>query len=213
LPHSFDWADCGVRLRAARMPKAQSSSLPREVFRRSFVSLRPLFREWGKPQARKARAARDAGDLPVSTVHVRKEKHTELSSAGTGSSPDVPRAVFNRPYPCLAPAELPSLPFGRGPFIRRWRDPSPARSCLGHGKRQTRRPLWRAVSAPGTAGFSRRDGFAKPATATAPDPHSKTPLETPLVDRDARRIRPPEGLGISFRKYFRVEIALEFKLG
>ena len=62
--------------------------------------------------------------------------------------------------------------------------------------------LWRLVKTPGTAGFSRRSEFAKPATATVPDPHSKTPRETPLVDQDARIIVPLRRVGISFRENF-----------
>ena len=49
--------------------------------------------------------------------------------------------------------------------------------------------IWRAASAPDTAGFSRRNRFAKPITATAPDPHSKTPLETPLVVSETGQAR------------------------
>jgi hypothetical protein len=64
-----------------------ASSFSRSLLeRRGFVSCRT--------SENKMRAARDAGDLPVSTVHVRKVESTWiLSSAGTGSSPAVPRAM------------------------------------------------------------------------------------------------------------------------
>ncbi len=50
--------------------------------------------------------------------------------------------------------------------------------------------LWRAANAPDTAGFSRRNRFAKPVTATVPDPHFKTPLEAPLVNQDENEYNP-----------------------
>jgi hypothetical protein len=55
-----------------------------------------FLREWGKPQARanKMRAARDAGDLPVSTVHVRKgKKHTDNVFRSRRLVTGVPRAM------------------------------------------------------------------------------------------------------------------------
>jgi len=62
--------------------------------------------------------------------------------------------------------------------------------------------LWRLVKTPGTAGFSRRSEFAKPATATVPDPHSKTPRETPLVDRDSAQPNAAQRAGDKFSASF-----------
>jgi hypothetical protein len=45
------------------------------------------------------------------------------------------------------------------------------------------------------------------AAGADPVPHASTSADMPLVDQDARRIRPPQGVGISNReKFFRVEI-------
>src|SRR6185312_12619044 len=92
---------------------------------------------------------------------------------------DVPHAAFNRPYSTAAPAELPSLPFGRGPFIRRWRTAHQSLRIW-----DTRAPdpsaLWRLVETPDSYGFSRRKRIANALAATAPDPHMDSRGHAPL---------------------------------
>jgi hypothetical protein len=54
----------------------------------------PDHRQPAKPQEIKMRAARDAGDLPVSTVHVRKvKKHTDNVFRSRRLVTGVPRAM------------------------------------------------------------------------------------------------------------------------
>ncbi len=62
--------------------------------------------------------------------------------------------------------------------------------------------LWHLVKTPDSYGFSRDAKAANLRKATAPDPHSKTPRETPLVDRDMCRIKPFDGLGIRIPEIF-----------
>ena len=79
-----------------------------------------------------------------------------------------------------------------------------ASTCLGGWHRRYDMP----PRAPGDARLARRDRAASavatrvcvlhPFATTAPDPHSKTPLEAPLVDRGARIIRQVLTAGINY---------------
>ena len=161
------------------------------------------------PALKNKRAARDAEDLPVLTVHVRKQTTHGVVFRECRFISGVPHAAFNRPYSTAAPAELPSLPFGRGPFIRRWRaahqgnrvwDTESSRPVGSVPRGQRGGQLWLQ---PPIIACERQ-------SATAPDPHFKTPLETPLTkatgfgfeDRDGRMINPLARLGIRNPKIF-----------
>jgi hypothetical protein len=66
----------------------------------------PDHRQPAKPQEIKMRAARDAGDLPVSTVHVRKDgKHTDNVFRRYRFITGRPARDGLQPYSCLAPAD------------------------------------------------------------------------------------------------------------
>ena len=141
------------------------------------------------------RAARDAGDLPIPTVSSRKkvERREFLLTTGFGSSPNVPHTVFLGLL-CAFPGGQtfypPLLMLNAGNA-----DPVESRPCItgirdGEPLRRDR-TAWAAMI-----------GLRNPPMATAPDPHSRTPLETPLVDRDRRRINPPYEPGISFPAVF-----------
>jgi hypothetical protein len=112
----------------------------------------------------------------------REKKHMELSSASAGLSGRPARDVSR-----LAPHEprwtYQAFLLGEAPLSTAGGSPTPARSCLGHGKRQTRRPLWHAANARrAPCGLGRRNARAArfPAIAALPrlqERLRKTPLQ------------------------------------
>jgi hypothetical protein len=141
----------------------------------------------------KMRAARDAGDLPIPTVHVRKVESTWSCLPQVPGHPQASRARCLIGLLRTNPGGLtwPSLLRTGRSLSTAGRGPTPDAPYLGYERPRPGDPncgARRARRAP--CGLGRHNRLAKPAMATAPDPHSKTPRETPLVDQDDHEYNP-----------------------
>jgi hypothetical protein len=155
-----------------RFFSAEASSVagPLETARLGFTPFAPF----------KMRAARDAGDLPVSTVHVQKVGSTwSCTHRSRRLVTDVPRTVFNR----LAPRGPRWCYFANHRFRRSTSTDGPDESP----DRCHRRPWRRAIFA-GNTQLGPPLKCCGTSAATVPLPHLKTPPETPLVGKDAVNI-------------------------
>ena len=148
------------------------------------------------------RAARDAGDLPVSTVHVRKVGSTwSCTHRSRRFVTDVPRTVFLGLLRA-APGGVTLLTTAFDAQHRLTARMSPQVDVTGVRGEEP--------SSPGTRSLGRDAKAANLRKATVPLPHLKTPPETPLVGKDAvniilfmqmssESIRPPTIPGPAFR--------------
>jgi hypothetical protein len=129
-----------------------------------------------------------------------KWKAPELSSAVGQLVTGIPRAVFEALFRS-SPGGVTKPSFWERPFYPPLAGRSPVAPYLGY---ESTRPV-----GPVAPGRDAGQLWLQPPIiacerqpATAPDPHSKTPLETPLVDQDGHRINPLEELGIRNPKVF-----------
>ena len=128
------------------------------------------------------RAARDAGDLPVSTARcVKVKEHTEICTHRSRRLvTSAPRAMFLGLL-CVAPGGLTENTH-RFDAQHRLIDPDES-SAAATGIRDEEPPrrdrtAWAAAK------------VLRTPAATAPAPHSKTPRETPLVGQDKNEYNP-----------------------
>ena len=126
--------------------------------------------------------------------HLATPRHLQSDLRKSAMSP-ASRARCLKPYAARPPVAVTfqaSFPFRRGSLTTAvgtidgaWRPVTAVRRChRGSPVMRERAHRDRAASA-----VAARVCVLHPVATTAPDPHSKTPLEAPLVDRGARIIR------------------------